>query len=182
MGKPGKAWPPLSAERDGATIATLHLFAQIVGKVPTALLPWRNHGWHLTLHVTPRGLATELIHAPSGPFQLTLDLIGHCLRLEDAQGIRTVPLRPMSVAHFHAEAMALVRDVAPGAQFHGAPNEIEPAVPFAEDREPRRYDPDSATRLHAALVEADRLFRLFRSGFLARSARSISSGAASTWR
>ena len=29
-------WPPLSHERDGPTIAALHLFSQVAGKVPTA--------------------------------------------------------------------------------------------------------------------------------------------------
>ena len=32
----------------------------------------------------------------------------------------------------------------------------------------RVYDPDSATRLHGALLAADRVFRLFRSGFLGK--------------
>lgn len=50
------AWSPLSAAADGPTIRTLHLFSQVIGKVPTAVLPWRNHGWHLTLHVEPRGM------------------------------------------------------------------------------------------------------------------------------
>ena len=44
------AWPPFSAG-DRPTIVALHLMSQVVGKVPTALLPWRNHGWHLTLRV-----------------------------------------------------------------------------------------------------------------------------------
>ena len=52
-------WPELTEARDRPTIVALHLFSQVVGKVPTALLPWRNHGWHLTLHVTPRGVRTE---------------------------------------------------------------------------------------------------------------------------
>ena len=59
------AWPALTAERDRPTIVALHLFSQVIGKVPTALLPWRNHGWHLTLHVTPRGL-DRAVHAPGG--------------------------------------------------------------------------------------------------------------------
>src|SRR6185312_1572042 len=37
------------------------------------------------------------------------------------------------------------------------------------DRAPRAYDPDSARRLHGALVSADRVFRLFRSGFLGKA-------------
>ena len=63
-----KAWPELTAGRDRPTIVALHLFSQVIGKVPTAVLPWRNHGWHLTLHVGPRGLTTEPVHAPGGLF------------------------------------------------------------------------------------------------------------------
>ena len=58
-------WPLLTAG-DRPTIVALHLFSQVIGKVPTAVLPWRNHGWHLTLHVTPRGLRTEPVHASGG--------------------------------------------------------------------------------------------------------------------
>jgi hypothetical protein len=53
-------------------------------------------------------------------------------------------------------------------RIHGVPNEIDPAIPFAEDDRPRDYDPDSARRLLAALLSADRVFRLFRSGFLGK--------------
>ncbi|MEI9927693.1 MAG: DUF5996 family protein [Sphingomonas sp.] len=34
---------------------------QIVGKVRLALTPWLNHGWHVALYVTPRGLTTSPI-------------------------------------------------------------------------------------------------------------------------
>jgi hypothetical protein len=61
---PGKTWPELSEGRDGPTVAALHLFSQVVGKVAVALLPWRNHGWHLTLHLHPRGFRTEPLHGP----------------------------------------------------------------------------------------------------------------------
>ena len=80
-------WPSLTAARDGPTIATLHLFSQVAGKVPTAQLPWRNHGWHLTLHVGPRGLTTEPIHAEAGNFTLAFDLIDHVFILEDGRGV-----------------------------------------------------------------------------------------------
>src|SRR6201999_531684 len=61
--RPLSGWPALSAARDRPTIVALHLFSQVIGKVPTAVLPWRNHGWHLTLHLRPRGLSTEPIYA-----------------------------------------------------------------------------------------------------------------------
>jgi hypothetical protein len=158
----------LSVAADGATIATLHLFSQVVGKVPTALLPWRNHGWHLTLHLTPRGLRTEPIHAPSGTFALTLDLIDHVLLFEDARERRTMPMQETSVAVFHARLMGTLAAAGHAVTIHPAPNEIEPAIPFAEDAAPRVYHPESAQRLFRALLSADRVFRLFRSGFLGK--------------
>jgi hypothetical protein len=161
-------WPPLSAARDGPTIAALHLFSQVVGKVPTAVLPWRNHGWHLTLHLGPRGFATEPVHAPDGTFALAFDLIGHRLRLEHAGPPLDLPLRSMSVADFHAAMTSMLARAGFAIAIHGAPNEIDPAIPFAEDRAERIYDPDSASRLLAAFLSADRVFRLFRSGFLGK--------------
>ena len=162
------AWPELDTARDRPTIVALHLFSQVVGKVPTALLPWRNHGWHLTLHVTPRGLVTEPIHGPGGAFTLGFDLADHLLVYESAAARMSLPLQPISVADFHGTVMAMLAQAGQPVRIHGAPNEIDPAIPFAEDRELRAYDADSARRLHGALVEADRVFRRFRSAFLGK--------------
>ena len=169
MNDASSLWPALSAGRDRPTIVALHLFSQVVGKVPTALLPWRNHGWHVTLHVTPRGLGTELIHAPGGAFILAFDLVEHLFILESPAARMTVPLQSMPVADFHGIVMAMLERAGHKVRIHAAPNEIEPAIPFAADKAVRTYDKDSARRLHGALVEADRIFRLFRSGFLGKT-------------
>lgn len=161
-------WPELTAERDGPTIAGLHLFSQVIGKVPTAVLPWRNHGWHLTLHVGPRGLATEPVYAATGTFALALDLAGDQVVYEDAAGRVASPLASMSVADFYRTVFELLKTAGHDIAIHPAPNEVDPAVPFAEDKVPRTYDPDSARRLLGALVSADRVFRLFRSSFLGK--------------
>ena len=161
-------WPELSAARDRPTIAALHLFAQVVGKVPTALLPWRNHSWHVTLHVTPRGLRTEPIHAAEGSFELLLDLTAHELVLEDRNGIHGIALDVMSVAEFHESVLRILAEAGYAVTFDGAPNEIADALPFAEDIEMRAYEPASAERLRDALVAADRVFRTFRSSFLGK--------------
>ena len=159
------AWPELGAARDGPTIAALHLFSQVAGKVAVALLPWRNHGWHLTLRLHPRGLRTEPLYGAGAPFELGFDLVDGAFTCADRDGIRSLKLRPMSVADFYAEALALTRRP---LRIHGVPNEIDPATPFAEDRATRAYDPDSARRLLGALLDADRMLRLFRSAFLGK--------------
>ena len=161
-------WPPLSADRDGPTIQAIHRFSQVAGKVPTALLPWRNHGWHLTLHLHPRGLRTEPIYGRGVPFELSFDLIDGLLVLESGAGRRSLPLRPMSVAEFHDAALAMLREAGHDVSIHSAPNEIDPAIPFVQDRDVRAYDAKSARRLLGALLSADRVFRLFRSGFIGK--------------
>jgi hypothetical protein len=162
-------WPELDEPGDGPTIAALHLFSQVAGKVAVSVLPWRNHGWHATLHLHPRGLRTEPIHAPSGSFELGFDLVGHRFSLADAAGVRHLPLEPMAVADFYREAMTMLAEAGHPVRIHDAPNEVDPAIPFPEDRQRRAYDPESARRLLGALLAADRVLRLFRSSFLGKA-------------
>ena len=67
-------WPKLPSWAEwGDTLETFHMWTQIVGKVRTKAIPWINHGWHVTLYVTPRGLTTGLMpHGASG-FQIDFD-------------------------------------------------------------------------------------------------------------
>jgi hypothetical protein len=162
-------WPELSAARDGPTTATLHLVSQIAGKLAVALLPWRNHGWHLTLRLHPRGLRTEPLHGPSGAFEVGLDLVAHEFTVSDAAGTGRIALGPTTVASFHAAAMRLLQGRGHEVTIIGAPNEIQPATRFADDQADRDYDPDSARRLLQGLLSADRVLRLFRSGFVGKA-------------
>src|SRR3954468_19313792 len=133
-------WPELSADRDGGTIATLHLASQIAGKAAVALLPWRNHGWHAALHLHPRGLRTEPLHGAGAPFELGLDLVEGAVTFVDAGGTRGVPLAGRTIADLWEEVTGLLAGSGRAVRLHPAPNEIEPALPFAEDRRARDYD------------------------------------------
>src|SRR3546814_9797318 len=54
-------WPALPFREWDDTAITLQLWTQIVGKVRLSLTPWLNHGWHVPLYVTARGLGTSPI-------------------------------------------------------------------------------------------------------------------------
>ncbi|HEX8466468.1 MAG TPA: DUF5996 family protein, partial [Allosphingosinicella sp.] len=69
----------------------------------------------------------------------------------------------------HAEVTGLLEAAGHAVRIHPAPNELDPAVPFALDEAARAYDRDSAGRLLEALVSADRVFRRFRSSFLGKA-------------
>ena len=91
------AWPDLSSPLLGPTAETLQLWTQIVGKVRLARTPWLNHSWHVTFHVSARGLTTPLIpHGPVG-FELEFDLVAGDLviRVSDG-GERRIRLAPGS--------------------------------------------------------------------------------------
>src|SRR3546814_5575894 len=102
-------------------------------------------------------------------FELGFDLIRHRFTIDGSDGHHgNFALESMSVARFHQQALSLIAEAGHPVRIHGAPNEVDPGIPFKADTEPRAYDRDSADRLRRALLSADRVLRLFRSGFLGK--------------
>src|SRR5918995_4756600 len=94
-----ETWPSLPLEAWSDTCATLHLWAQIAGKVRLAQTAWVNHAWHATLYVTARGLTTSPIPHGSRTFEIEFDFIAHQLAIRASDGgLGGVALEPMSVA------------------------------------------------------------------------------------
>ena len=166
----GTAWPdlPYAGWRD--TAATLQLWTQIVGKVRLRLTPWLNHGWHVTLYVTARGLGTSPIPIGNEIMEIEFDFISHCLLVRTSWGEdRTIPLEPQTVADFHRGVMDLLRGLGVPVTIDQTPNEVANPIRFSEDRTHAAYDADAAHRFWRALVQVDRVFKLFRSGFLGKA-------------
>ncbi|BAQ16122.1 DUF5996 family protein [Methyloceanibacter caenitepidi] len=170
MTNANEAWPdlPYSAWRD--TSATLHLWSQIVGKIRLVQSPWLNHSWHCTLYVTPRGLTTSTIPHGERTFDLTFDFVRHLLVVSSDDGVtKEIGLYPRTVADFYAAVMAALSELGLSVRIHEMPNEIPDAVPFSDDLTHAAYDPVYAERHWRALVQIDRVFKLFRSSFLGKS-------------
>jgi Family of unknown function (DUF5996) len=162
-------WPelPYPAWRD--TCATLQLWTQIVGKVRLALTPWLNHSWHVTLYVSPRGLTTSPIFDGQRAFEVGFDFLEHVLLIELADGRRLqVPLRPQTVAAFYAAVAAALSDAGIQVDINQTPNELPNPIRFSDDNH-ATYDPDFAQRFWRVLVQCDRVFRLFRTGFIGKA-------------
>jgi hypothetical protein len=163
------AWPRIPYAAWQETCAALHLWSQIVGKYRLAHAPWVNHSWHATLYVTPQGLTTGSVPDAQGPISLTFDLCNHLLVAEGPAGARnSFSLQPMSVAEFFERTGRLVTSIGGTPTIHGRPNELPDSIPFAKDTAPRPYDRDAVERFHAALLTADRVFTLFRTGFIGK--------------
>jgi hypothetical protein len=165
-----QAWPalPYLAWRD--TYSTLHLWTQIVGKIRLAQTPWLNHSWHVPLYVTARGLTTSPIPFGSRVFELTFDFIEHALLIDVSDGGRArLALRPQSVADFRSELMKALAGLGIVISINDYPCEIPGAVEFSRDHSHVSYDSSAAQGLWQALVQIDRVFKRFRSGFLGKA-------------
>jgi hypothetical protein len=159
-------WPSLPLEAWSATYATLHLWTQIVGKVRLAQSPWVNHAWHATLYLTSRGLTTSPIPHGSRTFEIDFDFIDHNLVIRASDGgTGGFALEPVSVAAFHARLLGELRRLNVPVTIHGRPNEIPDCIPFDQDEVHRAYDAEYANRFWRILLQADRVFKIFRVRF-----------------
>jgi hypothetical protein len=164
------AWPgiPLADWRE--TRDTLHLWTQIVGKIRLAKTPWLNHGWHVALYVSPRGLTTSAIPHGSRSFEIEFDFIEHRLEIRSADGpMRRIELGPRSVADFHAAVMNALEALQLPVTINELPSEIPDAIRFSQDRTHAAYDADAVNRFWRALTQVDRVLKQFRTGFIGKS-------------
>jgi len=169
---PGRsAWPELRFAEWRDSGATLQLWTQIVGKLRLALSPWLNHGWQVPLYVSARGLGSSAMHVGGGRLvEVEFDLVDHRLVIRSSDAAeRGFALAPMSVAAFYRRFMAEIAAIGIHVAINLRPNEVADPIPFPDDETHAAYDPAAVHTVWRALVQADRVFRHFRSGFLGKA-------------
>lgn len=162
-------WPQLPFEKWKDTCATLHMWTQIVGKIRRVQTPWINHSWHVALYLTARGITTSPIPYGARTFQIDFDFIEHRLLIRTSDAMSSeMRLAPRSVADFYRELFSHLSALGLDIKIHPVPNEIVDAIPFQQDTLHASYDAEYANRFWRALVQADRVFKQFRSGFIGK--------------
>ncbi|WP_372442806.1 DUF5996 family protein [Streptomyces pactum] len=145
------------------------MWTQIIGKIRLAHAPMVNHWWQVTLYVSPRGLTTSAIPYGTRAFDIEFDFIDHDLVIRSSDGTgRRVSLEPKPVARFHQETMRALAELDIEAPIRPRPNEVEPAIPFAEDFQHCSYDAGAAQLFWRQLLQADRVLGRFRSHFIGK--------------
>lgn len=163
------AWPSLRVEDWIQTRDTLHMWTQIVGKIRLAHAPLLNHWWQVTLYVTARGLTTSAIPYGNETFDIEFDFIDHRLGIRSSTGAtRYIELKPQSVAEFYTNLMSTLDELGLDTRIQPHPNEVEPAVRFAEDVEHASYDPVAAQLFWRQLLQASRVIGQFRSRYVGK--------------
>jgi hypothetical protein len=162
-------WPDLPYEAWKETLATFHMWLQIVGKIRVACTPWTNHQWHVTLRVTSRGLTTRPIPWNGSTFQIDLDLIDHELLITRSDGRRgTLRLGSRSVADFYHALMGELKGMGIVVEIHGVPNEVPDPVPFEQNERNGEYQEEYVNRFWRILSSSACVMEDFRGGFIGK--------------
>ena len=163
---PDAVWPELTLADWSDTLATFHMWTQIVGKIRLALAPMINHWWQVTLYVSARGLTTSLMPAGGVGVEAEFDLIAHVLVVRTTAGeVREVALEPRSVASFYGAVTEAFESVGAPVRILPRPQEVAEAIPFPLDETHRSYDAEAVQRFWLALVNAHRVMTVFRGRF-----------------
>jgi Family of unknown function (DUF5996) len=163
--------PGLPLERWEPTKETLHLWAQIVGKVRLAATPPQNHWWNAPLYVDTRGLTTRRLRAGGCDFDVAFDFVAHELVVRTSRGqVESFPLRDgYSVAAFYERLWALLAGFGIDVEIKPEPFGVAVTTPFAEDSEHASYDREAVERLWRALRWIDWTLQEFAGWFCGKS-------------
>lgn len=163
----GTAWPELPTEDWDATRRTLHRYCQIVGKLRMALVPFRNHWWHVTLYVDTRGLTTGPM--PVGGARLlevAFDVVDHRLVVSTSEGEQKwFTLHDgLSCANFHSQLFTALRGLEVMVEIDPAPFDLD-GPPLDDDRDHDAYDADAIMRYWTILRSTSQVLARFAGGF-----------------
>lgn len=163
------AWPKLKFSEWQDTLATLHMWTQVVGKIRLKQTPLVNHWWNVPLYISARGLTTSAMPYKDRIFEIEFDFIDHKLLIKCSDGsTTTLALRPQSVADFYAEVMAALRGLDIEIKIWTMPVEVPNPVRFTDDHEHKSYDPEYANRFWRAVVAMDEVLKEFRARFVGK--------------
>jgi hypothetical protein len=167
--RPTEVWPALPQAAWSDTCATLQLWMQMVGKVRLALTPAINHCWNVTLYPTVRGLTTGIMPHENLMVQIDFDFLEHILVVQTSEGARrTVLLKPMTVAAFYQQLMGALDSLGAPVRIWKMPCEVAEPIAFDADHVHQAYDAEFAQRFWRVLLQATRVFTVFRARFMGK--------------
>jgi hypothetical protein len=140
------------------TKETLHLWAQIVGKVKLASTAPRNHWWNVPLYVGVRGLTTRRMQPRDDlAFAVDFDFLDHALVVRTDRGdSRSFALHDgLSVAEFDRRFHAALAELDLDVEIKESPFGVPTTTPFPEDVQHASYDADYVVRFWRALEWVD---------------------------
>jgi hypothetical protein len=165
-----EALPALPFDSWKETLATLHMWSQIIGKVRLKLCPLVNHWWNVPFYVTARGMTTSAMPYQQRGIEVRFDFIEHTVAIETSEGrVVTIALAPQSVAEFYEKFMAALAELGVSVKIWTMPREIPNPTPFEQDHVHSAYDREAVHKFWRMLVWVDQVLKEFRAGFLGKA-------------
>jgi hypothetical protein len=164
------ALPALPFDSWKDTLATVHMWTQIVGKVRLKLCPLVNHFWNVAFYVTARGMTTSPMPHPAGTVEVQFDFIEHRLLIESSRGrVIALALKSQSVAEFYEKFMAALAELGVVVKIWTRPCEVPDPIPFEQDHVHATYDPEAIHKFWRILAWVDPVLKEFRAGFIGKA-------------
>ena len=158
--------PPLPLEKWEETKETLHRYAQVVGKIRMELSPRRNHWWHVTLYVTPRGLTTGPTPHSAGTFDISFDLLENRLVVTSSDdGEFSFALTDLPVAEFYSRLMGGLGSLGIDVSINTRPFDLDDEHTLEENTYHSSCDGGYVRRYHQVLVWVDQVFKEYAGRF-----------------
>ena len=163
--------PDLALGRWEPSKETLHVWAQIVGKVRLATMPPQNHWWNAPLYVDTRGWTTRRLRSENLDFDVSFDFVDHELVVRTSNGdVDSFRLADgLSVAAFHKRFFTLLAARGIEVETKAEPYRIPITTPFAEDTEHASYDREAVERFWQALRWIDWTLQEFAGWFCGKT-------------
>jgi hypothetical protein len=164
-----ESWPALAYDAWKDTYETVHLWAQIVGKIALAQAPKLNHSWGIAFRVTPRGLTTLTLPHGNRSYTIEFDFIDHALVIRTSEGmVRSLPLGPRTVADVYRDLMDSLRAMGLPVKIWPVTVEIPTPIRLDQDTAHHSYDPEYVQRFWRILVQLERILNDARVPFLGK--------------
>ena len=154
------AWPALPVADWADTLATLHMWTQVVGKIRLACTPLVNQFWNVPLYVSARGLTTSAMPYEHRSFEMEFDFIDHQLYIRCSDGAtRQLALEPRSVADFYHKVLRRLHELGLEVNIWPMPVEVENPIRFTDDTGHASYDAEAVHRFVAICASLTRLMK-----------------------
>lgn len=165
-----QAFPSLPLEEWEDSKETLHRYAQIVGKIRLRYAPFRNHWWHVTLYVSPRGLTTGPIPYGYTTFEISFDLLDNRLVLSTSEGGGfAFALDDLPVAGFYRKLFDGLRALDIDASINPTPFDLDDDAALDENFLHCVCDREYVRRYGRVLVQVDQVFKQFSGRFTGKT-------------
>jgi len=146
---------------------TLHLYAQILGKIRLATTAPRNHWWNVPLYVDVRGLTTRRLHHHGTTFEIVLDFVDHAavVRTADGRDQSLALAGGVPVADFDTRLHTTLRELGVDVEIKEEPFGVPMTTPFPQDVEHASWDRSAVERFARVLDWSDSVFEEFSGWF-----------------